>query len=155
MVLSGRSSLIFGCCSFVFKWPQFSEEFHRDARAMLENALNKGNKPPIIADKIEVIELEMGTEVRQKCSRFFMSWNTDHKCVQPPELQIREIGDLTLDQFRGIFRLSYSGNAHIVLRTKVQVRLAHTTPNFILSSSKFTGKPAQPQTTGYPHGWGI
>jgi hypothetical protein len=29
---------------------------------MLENALNKGNKPPIIADSIEVVELEMGTQ---------------------------------------------------------------------------------------------
>jgi hypothetical protein len=29
---------------------------------MLEAALNKGNKPPIIADRIEVIELEMGTQ---------------------------------------------------------------------------------------------
>lgn len=31
---------------------------------MLNNALNKGNKPPVIADKIEVVELEMGTQVR-------------------------------------------------------------------------------------------
>lgn len=30
---------------------------------MLTNALNKGNKPPIIEDKIEVVELEMGTQV--------------------------------------------------------------------------------------------
>jgi len=30
---------------------------------MLNTALNKGNKPPIIADKIEVVELEMGTQV--------------------------------------------------------------------------------------------
>jgi hypothetical protein len=30
---------------------------------MLHSALNKGNKPPIIADKIEVVELEMGTQV--------------------------------------------------------------------------------------------
>ena len=29
---------------------------------MLENALNKPNKPPIIADRIEVVELEMGTQ---------------------------------------------------------------------------------------------
>ncbi|KAG9102686.1 ERMES complex subunit [Ceratobasidium sp. 370] len=67
---------------------------------MLEAALNKGNKPPIIADRIEVVELEMGK--------------------QPPELEVRDIGDLTMDQFRGIFRLSYAGDAHIVLRTKVQ-----------------------------------
>ena len=30
---------------------------------MLTSALNKGAKPPVIADKIEVVELEMGTEV--------------------------------------------------------------------------------------------
>lgn len=30
---------------------------------MLDTALNKGNKPPIIADRIEVVELEMGTQV--------------------------------------------------------------------------------------------
>ncbi|KAF8592661.1 hypothetical protein K439DRAFT_28031 [Ramaria rubella] len=96
--------------SFTFKWPRFSDDFHRDARDMLEAALNKGNKPPIIADKIEVVELEMGT--------------------QPPDLEIRDIGDLTLDQFRGIFRLSYSGDAHIVLRTKVQANpLNHKKPD--------------------------
>ena len=41
---------------------------------------------------------------------------------QPPELEIRDIGDLTTEQFRGIFRLTYSGDAYLVLRTKVQVR---------------------------------
>lgn len=87
--------------SFKFEWPRFSDQFHRDAIQMLNNALNKGNKPPVIADKIEVVELEMGT--------------------QPPELEIRDIGDLTMDQFRGIFRMTYDGDAHIVLKTKVQV----------------------------------
>ena len=41
---------------------------------------------------------------------------------QPPDLEIRDIGELTTEQFRGIFRLTYAGDAHIVLRTKVQVR---------------------------------
>lgn len=50
--------------SFTFNWPRFSDQFHYDAIQMLNNALNKGNKPPVIADKIEVVELEMGTEVR-------------------------------------------------------------------------------------------
>ena len=89
--------------SFKFEWPRFSDQFHTDAIQMLNNALNKGNKPPVIADKIEVVELEMGT--------------------QPPELEIRDIGDLTMDQFRGIFRLTYDGDAHIVLKTKVQVSI--------------------------------
>ena len=43
---------------------------------------------------------------------------------QPPELEVRDIGDLTQDQFRGIFRFNYSGDAFIVLRTKVQVSFA-------------------------------
>jgi hypothetical protein len=49
--------------SFTFHWPRFSDQFHYDAIEMLNTALNKGNKPPIIADKIEVVELEMGTQV--------------------------------------------------------------------------------------------
>lgn len=40
--------------------------------------------------------------------------------LQPPDLEILEIGDLSKDRFRGIFRLTYSGDAHIVLATKVQ-----------------------------------
>ncbi|KAF9236223.1 hypothetical protein BU15DRAFT_77197 [Melanogaster broomeanus] len=99
--------------SFTFQWPRFSDQFHTDAIQMLNNALNKGNKPPVIADKIEVVELEMGT--------------------QPPELEIRDIGDLTVDQFRGIFRLTYAGDAHIVLKTKVQANpLNHKQPDIHL-----------------------
>lgn len=49
--------------SFTFNWPRFSDQFHYDAIQMLNTALNKGNKPPIIADRIEVVELEMGTQV--------------------------------------------------------------------------------------------
>ncbi|GAA5919145.1 hypothetical protein JCM1841_005653 [Sporobolomyces salmonicolor] len=86
--------------SFNFEWPQFSDSFYHDAREMLAQALNKGQKPPIIADRIEVKELNMGTI--------------------PPELEILEIGDLSTDRFRGIFRLTYSGDAYIVLQTKVQ-----------------------------------
>ncbi|GAA5880238.1 hypothetical protein JCM8547_004785 [Rhodosporidiobolus lusitaniae] len=86
--------------SFNFEWPEFSPEFYEEAKTMLGTALNKGQKPPIIADRIEVKELNMGTI--------------------PPELEILEIGDLSTDRFRGIFRLTYSGDAHIVLQTKVQ-----------------------------------
>jgi len=49
--------------SFSFQWPRFSDQFHADAIEMLNAALNKGPKPPVIADKIEVVELEMGTQV--------------------------------------------------------------------------------------------
>lgn len=104
--------------SFTFEWPRFSDQFHTDAIQMLNNALNKGNKPPVIADKIEVIELEMGT--------------------QPPELEIRDIGDLTMDHFRGIFRFTYAGDAHIVLKTKVQANpLNHKQPDIhIMTGSR-------------------
>ncbi|KAK4050347.1 ERMES complex subunit [Microbotryomycetes sp. JL221] len=86
--------------SFNFEWPTFSDDFYADAKEMLAQALNKGEKPPIIADRIEVKELNMGTI--------------------PPELEILEIGDLSTDRFRGIFRLTYAGDAFIVLQTKVQ-----------------------------------
>lgn len=113
--------------SFSFQWPRFSDQFHADAIEMLNAALNKGPKPPVIADKIEVVELEMGTQVRSSIPASQSSaLPADHRhtlvCRQPPELEIRDIGDLTTDQFRGIFRLTYSGDAYIVLRTKVQVR---------------------------------
>ncbi|KAG1726816.1 uncharacterized protein EDB91DRAFT_56106 [Suillus paluster] len=104
--------------SFTFEWPRFSDQFHTDAIQMLNNALNKGNKPPVITDKIEVVELEMGT--------------------QPPELEIRDIGDLTTDHFRGIFRFTYAGDAHIVLKTKVQANpLNHKQPDIhIMTGSR-------------------
>ncbi|KAN0065074.1 ERMES complex subunit [Thecaphora frezii] len=86
--------------SFNFKWPTFSKEFHESAAQMLDSALNKGPKPKVIADDIKVEELDMGTI--------------------PPELEILEIGDLGTDRFRGIFRLTYAGDAHLVLKTKVQ-----------------------------------
>lgn len=57
--------------SFTFEWPRFSDQFHRDAIQMLNNALNKGTKPPVIADRIEVVELEMGTQV--SCELYLLS----------------------------------------------------------------------------------
>ena len=70
------------------------------ARDMLTTALNKSPKPPIIVDDIIVTELNLGTT--------------------PPELEILEIGDLAEDRFRGIFKMSYSGDAFLTLKTKVQ-----------------------------------
>jgi len=112
--------------SFSFQWPRFSDQFHADAIEMLNAALNKGPKPPVIADKIEVVELEMGTQVRLSFPHIDSPTCSTtppplRVACQPPELEIRDIGDLTMEQFRGIFRLTYSGDAYIVLRTKVQV----------------------------------
>ncbi|KAF9580858.1 ERMES complex subunit [Lunasporangiospora selenospora] len=86
--------------AFRFQWPYFSEEFIQEAKTMLTSALNKGSKPPVIVDHITVKELDMGT--------------------LPPELEMLEMGELSTERFRGIFKLTYSGDAHIVLQTKVQ-----------------------------------
>ena len=69
---------------------------------MLTTALNKSPKPPIIVDDIIVNELNLGSV--------------------PPELEILEIGDLAEDRFRGIFKMCYSGDAFLTLKTRVQVR---------------------------------
>jgi hypothetical protein len=60
---------------------------------------------------------------------------------QPPELEIRDIGDLTMEQFRGIFRFTYSGDAHLVLRTKVQVRSLALHANVSYSNDTHTLRP--------------
>lgn len=72
--------------SFTFEWPRFSDQFHTDAIQMLNNALNKGNKPPVIADKIEVVELEMGTQV---CSARFKLHRTS---LHPTATRTRNSG---------------------------------------------------------------
>lgn len=64
--------------SFTFNWPRFSDQFHYDAMQMLNTALNKGNKPPIIADKIEVVELEMGTQVSSTLMKLSTTQSQKH-----------------------------------------------------------------------------
>ncbi|RKP07233.1 hypothetical protein THASP1DRAFT_2887, partial [Thamnocephalis sphaerospora] len=86
--------------AFNFNWTEFDDEFYEEAKKMVTLALNKGGKPARIQDDIIVKELHMGT--------------------QPPELEMLEIGELSVDKFRGIFKLTYSGDAYIVLQTKVQ-----------------------------------
>jgi len=73
---------------------------------MLTSALNKSPKPPIIVDDIIVNELNLGST--------------------PPELEILEIGDLAEDRFRGIFKMSYKGDAYLTLKTRVQANPLHT-----------------------------
>lgn len=87
--------------SFRFTWPDFDGSFILKASVELENALNRGKKPSNICDLIRVKELNMGT--------------------RPPELDILEIGEVSIDRFRGIFKLAYSGDGYLVLETKVQV----------------------------------
>ncbi|KAK9247833.1 hypothetical protein V1506DRAFT_530801 [Lipomyces tetrasporus] len=106
--------------SFQFSWPFATEDnFYPKAKALLTEALNKGTKPPIIVDTIHVKDLNLGTK--------------------PPKLEILEIGDLADDRFRGVFKLTYNGDAFMSLQTLVEANplniYSHLTPSF--TSPKF------------------
>ncbi|TPX52914.1 hypothetical protein CcCBS67573_g09782 [Chytriomyces confervae] len=86
--------------AFKVNWPKFSEDFIAQASQQMTIALNKGQKPNNIVGNIVVDDLNMGTK--------------------PPDLEILEIGDLADDRFKGIFKMTYAGDAHVILNTKVQ-----------------------------------
>lgn len=87
--------------AFNFNWSNFNETFIDQVKGTLEDALNNSPRPDIVADQIEVFELNLGNTA--------------------PDLTILEIGDLAKEKFRGILKLTYEGDAYIVLRTQVQV----------------------------------
>lgn len=91
--------------AFNFNWSPLIADTER-VRDMLTSALNKSPKPPIIVDDIIVNELNLGST--------------------PPELEILEIGDLAEDRFRGIFKMSYTGDAYLTLKTRVQANPLNT-----------------------------
>src|ERR1700753_1338905 len=91
--------------AFNFNWSPLIADTSR-AREMLTAALNKSPKPPIIVDDIIVTELNLGET--------------------PPDLEILEIGDLAEDRFRGIFKMSYTGDAFLTLKTRVQANPLNT-----------------------------
>ena len=103
--------------SFRFEWPTFSDGFYRDARELLTQALNKGEKPPVRRHCAHSVDAEAGQVIAGDIEVKTVDLGTI-----PPELEILEIGDLTTDRFRGIFRLTYAGDAYIELQTSVQVR---------------------------------
>lgn len=90
--------------AFNFNWSPLTADadFYKRTRDLLTTALNKSPKPPIIVDDILVTEFNLGSV--------------------PPELEILEIGDIAEDRFRGIFKMCYSGDAFLTLKTRVQVR---------------------------------
>lgn len=96
--------------AFNFNWSPLAADasFYARATEMLTTALNKSPKPPIIVDDIIVTELNLGSV--------------------PPDLEILEIGDLAEDRFRGIFKMCYTGDARITLRTRVQVGILPAQP---------------------------
>ena len=91
--------------AFRFNWSPLMADTSR-AREMLTNALNKTPKPPIIVDDIIVTELNLGSV--------------------PPDLEILEVGDLAEDRFRGIFKMTYAGDAFLTLKTRVQANPLNT-----------------------------
>ncbi|KAE8447133.1 ERMES complex subunit [Mollisiaceae sp. DMI_Dod_QoI] len=103
--------------AFNFNWSPLTADadFYKRAREMLTTALNKSPKPPIIVDDILVNELNLGSV--------------------PPELEILEIGDLAEDRFRGIFKMCYSGDAFLTLKTRVQANPLNT---YLFSKPSFT-----------------
>ncbi|KAH8890793.1 mitochondrial distribution and morphology protein 34 [Thozetella sp. PMI_491] len=103
--------------AFNFNWSPLTAdaEFYKRARDLLTTALNKSPKPPIIVDDIIVTEFNLGSV--------------------PPELEILEIGDLAEDRFRGIFKMCYSGDAFLTLKTRVQANPLNT---YLYSKPSFT-----------------
>lgn len=102
--------------AFNFNWSPLIADagFYTRAQDLLTAALNKSPKPPIIVDDIRVTELNLGSI--------------------PPDLEILEVGDLAEDRFRGIFKMSYAGDAYLTLKTRVQANpmntLLSTRPSF-------------------------
>ena len=110
--------------AFNFNWSPLSADasFYTRAQELLTIALNKSPKPPIIVDDILVNELNLGS--------------------MPPELEILEVGDLAEDRFRGIFKMCYSGDAFLTLKTRVQVSL-------VVESSKHHHQLVSGKSTKY------
>ena len=110
--------------AFNFNWSPLTADasFYTRAKELLTVALNKSPKPPIIVDDILVNELNLGST--------------------PPELEILEIGDLAEDRFRGIFKMCYTGDAYLTLKTRVQVRHSGTR-SFNAQTNIKLGKPVE------------
>ena len=109
--------------AFNFNWSPLTADasFYTRAKELLTTALNKSPKPPIIVDDILVNELNLGSI--------------------PPELEILEIGDLAEDRFRGIFKMCYTGDAFLTLKTRVQVR--HSSGAVQMKTNIYLGQPTE------------
>lgn len=113
--------------AFNFNWSPLAADagFYTRAQELLTTALNKSPKPPIIVDDILVNELNLGHV--------------------PPELEILEIGDLAEDRFRGIFKMSYNGDAFLTLKTRVQANPLNT---YLLTRPAFASPQPLAAATG-------
>ncbi|KXL47158.1 hypothetical protein M433DRAFT_74087 [Acidomyces richmondensis BFW] len=112
--------------AFNFNWSPLIADTER-VRDMLTNSLNKSPKPPIIVDDIIVNELNLGST--------------------PPELEILEVGDLAEDRFKGIFKMCYTGDAYLTLKTRVQANPLNTylstKPSFASITLVFRNDPVE------------
>lgn len=100
---------------------------------LLTDALNSGKRPNILASDIRIKDLNFGKAA--------------------PNFEILEIGELGRDRFRGIFKITYNGEFHLTLHTKVQANplkiysdnslekevstSSFITPDFLLSTDPF------------------
>ena len=87
--------------SFKVNWNSLeTDSLSTWTKEILTNALNSGKSPHILASNISIKDLNFGQSA--------------------PDFEILEIGELDRDRFRGIFKISYSGDFHLTLHTKVQ-----------------------------------
>jgi hypothetical protein len=87
--------------SFKFNNWNFNEIFYDSVKKHLEDALNRKSPTSNICEYIQVKRLDLGHN--------------------PPHLEIMEIGELSMERFKGFLKLKYSGDACLILQTNVQV----------------------------------
>ncbi|KAJ3368780.1 ERMES complex subunit [Kappamyces sp. JEL0680] len=104
--------------SFKITWPTFSSDFIEKAKASLTVALNSGKKPDNIAGDITVTQLYMGS--------------------RPPDLEILEISELLTERFKGMFKLTYYGDAYAnPLSTPARPRALSISQGMLLAHKPF------------------
>lgn len=87
--------------SFNVNWNSLESESLRGWTIdILTGALNSGRRPNTLALGISIKDLNFGKVA--------------------PNFEILEIGELDKDRFRGIFKITYSGDFHLTLHTQVQ-----------------------------------
>jgi distribution and morphology protein 34 len=84
--------------AFIFNWPQFSEETLSLAKLSLAEAINSGEKPDNVVGEIVVSDVNFG--------------------VIPPYLELLEICEISINRFRGLFKVQYDGDFHLELTLK-------------------------------------
>ena len=118
--------------SFKVDWNSLETDSLRSwTKDLLQEALNSGKRPSILASQISIKDLNFGKVA--------------------PDFEILEIGELDKDRFRGIFKINYDGDFSLTLNTKVEGNplkiysensfqddsQSFVTPDFLLSNDSF------------------